>query len=345
MLKNYGDFISEDEFNSFIPKQIKEYESTYPYTESYDGDLSTLIEEQPIQLANGNIYYGHWNNQNYKMEGPGELFLRKDSVYVKGFWKDGKLYRGRLHLPDCIYEGDIDDCLFDGQGKIIYQDGSSYEGDFVQGRKEGNGKYIWKDGSNYWGEFKDDDINGKGQFNWINGYSYDGEHEKGKFNGYGILRAPNGSSYTGTFYKGMYHGKGTFTWGKENKKENNEKYTGEYKYSKKEGNGRYFFKNGDVFEGIFFDGNPHGEGRYESDDIVYKSFWRNGQMVEKPLIESQKSEDEIKNIIIKKEDIDFKQIPNNNNDDNFNPSLISKNSNYKSKINLKDEAVMEYFNS
>ena len=38
MLKNYGDFISEDEFNSFIPKQIKEYESTYPYTESYDGD-------------------------------------------------------------------------------------------------------------------------------------------------------------------------------------------------------------------------------------------------------------------------------------------------------------------
>ena len=26
MLKNYGDFISEDEFNSFIPKQIKEYE-------------------------------------------------------------------------------------------------------------------------------------------------------------------------------------------------------------------------------------------------------------------------------------------------------------------------------
>ena len=131
----------------------------------------------------------------------------------------------------------------------------------------------------------------------------------------------------------------------DNKKENNEKYTGEYKYSKKEGNGRYFFKNGDVFEGIFFDGNPHGEGRYESDDIVYKSFWRNGQMVEKPLIESQKSEDEIKNIIIKKEDIDFKQIPNNNNDDNFNPSLISKNSNYKSKINLKDEAVMEYFNS
>ena len=68
-------------------------------------------------------------------------------------------------------------------------------------------------------------------------------------------------------------------------------------------------------------------------------------MVEKTLIESQKSEDEIKNIIIKKEDIDFKQIPNNNNDDNFNPSLISKNSNYKSKINLKDEAVMEYFNS
>ena len=88
MLKNYGDFISEDEFNSFIPKQIKEYESTYPYTESYDGDLSTLIEEQPIQLANGNIYHGHWNNQNYKMEGPGELFLRKDSVYVKGFWKE-----------------------------------------------------------------------------------------------------------------------------------------------------------------------------------------------------------------------------------------------------------------
>ena len=36
---------------------------------------------------------------------------------------------------------------------------------------------------------------------------------------------------------------------------------------------------------------------------------------------------------------------NNNNDDNFNPSLISKNSNYKSKINLKDEAVIEYFNS
>ena len=69
----------------------------------------------------------------------------------------------------------------------------------------------------------------------------------------------------------------------------------------------------------------HGKGRYERDEIVYKLFWRKGQMVEKPLIESQKSEDEIKNIKKKKEDIDFKQIPNNNNDENFNPSLISKN--------------------
>ena len=37
-------------------------------------------------------------------------------------------------------------------------------------------------------------------------------------------------------------------------------YTGEFKYNKYNGNGRYIFTNGVIYEGQFYDGYFHGNG-------------------------------------------------------------------------------------
>lgn len=330
-LRNFGEIVTEEEFNEKIPQHISEYSESYPFTEKYEDDMNNLLEEGPIKLVNGNYYWGYWN-ENCQMEGPGKLFLTNDKVFVTGFWKGGNLYRGRIHFPDCVYEGEIENNVFNGQGKVMMNDGSYYEGEFVKGKKEGNGKYKWPDNSNYWGEFVNDDIDGKGEFNWINGYSYNGEHKRGVFNGFGILKSPNGSVYSGNFKNGLYHGKGNFTWTFQNNNNEKvtEKYCGNYGCGKKEGNGRYIFQNGDLFSGTWFEGKPHGEGEYETGIALYRSFWRSGQMVEKPTVEFKEENNAQNNEIdkinfdfeVKKEDIDFTQLPGYINRNELGSSII-----------------------
>lgn len=323
-IRNIGEFSSESEMNEKFPPKFMEYSIKYPYTEKYEGDFEKLIEQEPIKLQNGNYYWGCWN-EDCSFEGPGKLLIPDKNVVVEGFWKKGNLFKARLFLPEGIYEGSIENSIFDGQGKMIYNDGSVYEGDFKQGIREGNGVIIWPDGSKYWGEFKKDEINGEGEYAWVNGYTYKGGVQSGIFQGQGYIKAPNGSSYNGQFHNGVYHGKGTFSWGNEHNNNNNnkskqygEKYTGEYNYGKREGKGKYFFENGDIFIGTFFDEEPHGEGEYETNTRIYKSFWRNGQNVETPIIITKEfaNENEVNNeplksdlnFHLKKEDIDFKHL-------------------------------------
>lgn len=41
-------------------------------------------------------------------------------------------------------------------------DGTKYVGQHVMGNKHGQGKYIWQDGSSYAGQFENDVVQGEG---------------------------------------------------------------------------------------------------------------------------------------------------------------------------------------
>ena len=58
-----------------------------------------------------------------------------------------------------IYEGEYKNDLYDGKGKLFYENGKYYEGEFVEGLKHGKGILFYKDGK----------------------IKYDGQFEKGKF--------------------------------------------------------------------------------------------------------------------------------------------------------------------
>ena len=48
---------------------------------------------------------------------------------------------------DIMYEGEVQDGVPNGFGKLIHPEGDSYEGEFLSGVENGNGKYIFSDGT------------------------------------------------------------------------------------------------------------------------------------------------------------------------------------------------------
>ena len=68
------------------------------------------------------------------------------------------------------------------------------------------------------------------------------------------------------------------------------------------------------FKGNFFDGKVHGYGEYESKGNVIKCFWRNGEIVEKPLLIKKNDKNEINinsinlNFGEKDEDINYEKL-------------------------------------
>ena len=50
----------------------------------------------------------------------------------------------------------------------------------------------------------------------------------------------------------------------------------------KKGKGKYYFKNGLIYDGLWSNGFPNDQGQVESDFKIYKSIWRKGQMIQAP---------------------------------------------------------------
>lgn len=297
-IDKYGKITTQEELNKIIPQKYYNYSIENPVDLKYKKDLNDLIKESPVHLANGNYYWGYWNNK-CEMSGPGELYLPSDNVFVEGLWKNGILYKGRLLLPDgSIYEGKFEDCLYNGKGKLTYVDGIIYEGKFVNGQRHGNGSLYFPDGSKYWGEFANDEFEGDGDFLWCGGYQYKGTFKNNSIDGKGTLTSNQGSSYTGEFKHNQFHGKGKFIWS------TGEKYDGEYFYGIKEGKGAYLMKNNILFHGKWSKNKQHGKGTIETDTEEYIAYWRNGQMIE--VLSSSKKEDKDKTEL---DDIDFNFIP------------------------------------
>lgn len=107
---------------------------------------------------------------------------------------------------------------------MIYNSINLYEGTFVHGKKEGEGKMVYKDGTIYTGQFKNNQIEGRGTYEtkahkwtgvWKEGY-LEGQGEQISFGPEEDLEdegIAGNSMYKGGFTKGQKNGEGVYTWG------------------------------------------------------------------------------------------------------------------------------------
>ena len=131
------------------------------------------------------------------------------------------------------YEGSLLNDQADGHGIKYYKDGRKYEGEFKNNKRNGYGVLYRPDGTIFKGYYKNDNQDGEG----IN-INKEGKIMKGYFKEGVVLK---GSSI-------MYYGDGNndyLNFDEENR------YEGQYKNGKREGFGKFFICNGDIYIGEF----------------------------------------------------------------------------------------------
>ena len=83
-------------------------------------------------------------------------------------------------------------------GKYTYQyEGFSYDGEWEDGLKHGQGKMKLPDGSVYEGDFLHGEMLGRGRRTWSDGSFYDGDVVRGEKHGRGTMQYPSGDRYCG----------------------------------------------------------------------------------------------------------------------------------------------------
>ena len=303
-IKDFGENITKEEFESIIPKEIQEYMKENPLNINSDNlEEKYSYEIEPIQFNNGNVYQGQWN-KDFKMHGLGKYYLLNDKVFAEGIWEKGELIFGRVFLPKGdIYEGEIKNSEFNGKGKLISNNGDIYDGDFENGEKTGYGKITFSDGTIYEGNLEKGEFKGKGHMNWKNGYDYNGEFKGPILNGKGKLSFIDGDIYEGDFENNLFHGKGKYTYAK-----SGDIYEGEFQYGVKKGKG-IFTTQEYKYDGNWDNDLPCGFGNVINlkNNGIMKCIWRYGKMAEEPTYE-QVNEDDFNSIdlnIIKPEEMNL----------------------------------------
>ena len=212
-----------------------------------------FIDIMKIKNKDGNIFYGHINQNDKSIIGKGYeikdgniyignfIYDKESSSYIKNgndfiiYYKNGNIYFGEINMNEIT-----------GKGKIIYNNGNKYKGDFLKEKKHGKGIMVYNNGYEYNGEFKFDKKDGNGILKKEK-YYYDGSWSNDIKNGSGIECYDNGETYCGDFKNGKKEGNGVYVFN------NNNTYKGEWKNDQMNGKGIIYNSKGE-FEGEFKNG-------------------------------------------------------------------------------------------
>ena len=250
-LPKIGKLITKEQFHEKIPEDISTHSNMNKF-QIMDNIVinKDTFELQPVELKNGDIYEGSWN-ENIEMDGIGKYYKEEEKLFFEGVWDKGKLIYGRIYYPNNnIYEGYISNFICHGKGKLIYVNGDIYEGEFSQGDFKGYGIMKWSI----------DKIL----------ITYEGEFSRKCLNNYGKLICNNGEQYEGNFKDNLFNGKGKFTF------VDGSTYEGDFEYGKRNGKGIYIKKDDFSYEGSWLNDFAHGLGSFTKDNIIIRGLWRNG---------------------------------------------------------------------
>lgn len=195
------------------------YKSGDVYTGKFDRNEQKSGEGVCL-YADGRKYSGTW--QNDKFNGQGELTWPNGNR-LKGIFRNNHIIIGELTYSNGNrYVGQFnDDEDFHGKGAFYYHSGEEWSGSFRNGHPV-EGKYVSVTGDIYNGRFD----------------------RKWRYHGKGIIKYSNGNIYEGYFHRNMYEGKGSLYF------KDGGKIVGKWK----EGvpvKGIYFYKSGDEYHGQF----------------------------------------------------------------------------------------------
>ena len=172
--------------------------------------------------------------------------------------------------------------------------------------KNKDGKYLGQININ------NGNLDGKGVFIWNNGIKYIGNWKKGSMDGEGTLYdKDNKLIFEGNYIYNKKNGKGRFIY------KDNEYYEGEFLDDKMEGKGIYYYQNGDKWEGYFKNNMKNGVGimtshngkdvflyEFENDNYM-RSIQLNSQEIEsvKNLLQEEK-----KKLLDKKKNLELVKV-------------------------------------
>lgn len=225
--------------------------------------------------------------------------MKKTTVLLLSFFLtacDPVQLSADVQLPDgAVYDGDIEDNLFHGQGELTWPDGRRYSGEFKHGLMTGQGRLEDRDGCVMEGEFVKGALNGQGSYicgddryqgtfkqgelleggvAYVDGNTYQGEFRHFQPHGQGRWETASGEEYEGTFVDG-YLEKGTY------RDPEGRVYTGEFEWFQFSGKGELTRPDGVIIRAHFEDGFAQGKGvRIRPGDdgpIEEKGFFVEGQ--------------------------------------------------------------------
>ena len=245
----------------------------------------------------GDKYVGEYKDGNYNGQG---TFT----------WADGEKY-----------VGEFKDHKLNGQGTYTFANGNKYVGEYKDGKRNGQGTFTWLNGDRYDGEWKDDKSHGRGIVYNVNGsieesgiYKDDklvtsqyidpnsftriarnstapavsdsqrqaieqrerqveleagqsklpacqGSDDSRWTNCFGSWTYSSGDKYVGEYKDGKQNGQGTYYSLADNQFKG-DKYVGEWKDDKKDGQGTSTFANGNKYVGEYKDNKKHGQGTF-----------------------------------------------------------------------------------
>jgi len=144
-----------------------------------------------------------------------------------------------------------------GSAIVTYPNNDIYEGYFQTGIREGRGTYRYAiNGDKYEGEWKMNLRHGIGTMAYVGKGVYQGYWENGRRHGEGMFTYPNGDVYSGWWRFGEKEGTGSYLNKSTGMKLYGQWCEGEMK------TGRWIYPNGTYFEGNFTQNKPQGEGTW-----------------------------------------------------------------------------------
>ncbi len=281
--------------------------------DKYSGEL---INGKPngqgtMEYASGGKYTGEFKNGI--PDGKGTLLISGGDKYI-GDFKNGRIdgQGTYLFVSGEKYAGEFKDDLMSGKGTLEFPRGDKYVGEFMDDEYNGFGIFTFANGKIQQGIWKNSKFIKRQAEPTV-------ESNEMKIT-YGTLRF-SGGIYTGEIKNGKANGQGTMTYADGTVKKgiwkddefvksqsnptissnsvqtifrtiiftNGDKYDGEMRDGKYNGQGTYIFANGVKYVGEFKDGSFNGQGTKTYIDGTYaKGIWKDNKLVQPQVVTAQK---------------------------------------------------------
>lgn len=266
----------------YIAPNNDRYEGLFTSNDISGGELSLhhfVKGKAECKLENGDVYKGECTtaglfSTKIVFEGIGHL-IKPNGDYYKGVFSKGKFTgNGEVRITDKsnkTYEGEYQNNLPNGVGKLVYPTGSILSGNFKMGVPYDQCEIQYANGDLYQGLVSNELPNGQGCCTYQNGNVYVGQWAQGMRQGAGKLTTSANVSYEGLWKADKLNGEISIVNGGDHYKisykmgvvgkvasaqfENGDKFEGQIE----NGNyklGEYIFKDGMIYSGSWIDGKP-----------------------------------------------------------------------------------------